>query len=95
MCGCSGTGVKIKPKAISNAVIEPCDYTVEQLQSWNERLLCVKNSGLSQSNTTINIYLGVIQSALNTPAYICFFKLNLDIIFNYIQELILNNICNE
>lgn len=94
MCGCAGNiGVRTVYTRTSQ-VIEPCDYTTEQLLAWNERLLCVKNNNLGNIQT-LNIYLGVIQSALNSPSYICLFKKNLDIIYNYIQELISNNICNE
>lgn len=95
MCGCSNGNVGVR--VVYNRtqqVIENCEYTEEQLQSWNQRLLCVKNNNLGNLQT-LNVYLGVIQSALNSPDYLCLFKKNLDIIFNYIQELISNNICNE
>lgn len=97
MCNCTNTNTISIPtrSRTQHNTNEPCDYTIEQLETWYNRLQCVKNNNFYTSLQTINVYLGVLQSAINSPLYICLFKINLDIIYGYIQSLIIDNICNE
>lgn len=93
-CGCSGGGGVVLSsfrRAKNNNIAQDCDYTVELMLIWKEKLLCVQNQNLYQeigyNKYKINFALGTVQSAINT-GNVCYFKKQLDQVNNIILTLI-------
>ena len=93
-CGCGagvvvGTTSQLLPNTQQqNSQIENCEYTVEQLNSWLDKLICTKDSGLyislGLSGLQMNKHLGNVMSALNYKSNICYFKNDLDLAADFI-----------
>lgn len=95
MCGCQNS-VPYSPSSARSipqqASMEPCNYTVEILSIWRDKLICIKEQNKYNDIQTpegiLNSYLGVVISALNSPQSICLFKNELDIISATIIKII-------
>lgn len=99
MCGCTGSGIissyvpGLGQAAPTGYTPEDCDYTTEVIRNWYNMFDCVKKNskqadiGLSVEN--VNSYLGYIQSALNYPDNLCYYKDKLDdILLNIVPRII-------
>lgn len=94
--GCSSCGFSSsapsKPMAAKLTVQHSnCDYTVELMFIWKEKLLCIKENNLysevGYNKYKINFALGTVQSAINT-GNACYYKTSLDDINLIILSLI-------
>jgi hypothetical protein len=60
----------------------PCDYTVDVLKVWAEKLTCFKQKGLYVSYNVrpadLNRALGDVLSAINYPTFPCYYQKELD-----------------
>lgn len=76
---------------------EECIYTLQILQNWNNRLLCIKENQtfdiISSTAQEINGFLGVVQSAMSNPNNICYFASHLSLIGNTIVKIINSGQC--
>ena len=74
-----------------------CPYTLDQMKIWSNLLICFKEKGYySQygiSGQQLNAALGIVLSALNYPTNICYFKSDLDNIFNVITIIVNSGKC--
>lgn len=89
MCGCAGTVGTTTQGLIhyspnQNLQIEDCEYTIEQLKVWLDKLICAKDTGLyleiGISGQLMNKHLGIVMSAINYASNICYFQTDLDLI---------------
>jgi hypothetical protein len=74
---------------ISTNSSEPCDYTINTIKVWLEKVNCFKNKGLYVNYTLfpkkkLNAYIGILLSALNHSSNICYFKNQLSEIETFI-----------
>lgn len=74
-----------------------CQFTEEILNTWKDKLLCVKNQSLYETvniqEKDINVYLGVVLSALNNTSNICYFESHLQTISPKIIQIIVLSQC--
>lgn len=56
----------------------PCEYTVELLQSWFDKLTAIKANNQADligiTYARLNACLGIVQSAINYSTYPCYFS---------------------
>lgn len=73
------------------------NYTVPQLQIWLSKLNCIKlqhkYADYNITPSTLNSYLGIVQSAIRNPENIGYFEQGLITIENIIITVINNNDC--
>lgn len=94
----------LKQQAAKNNVpkvnYEPidCDYDLEKLQDWNNKLNCFKEKSLFKqynvSGQLLNKYMGIVLSALNSKNP-CYFKEKLDQISSFILIIDNSNKCTQ
>lgn len=100
-CGGSAAGTSIPLiypfNSIQESVHDPCDYTIEQLKVWRDKIVCFKDkSYYVEYNITpaeINRNLGNVISAINYDTNLCFFKPQLDIALDLINIIINSGKC--
>jgi hypothetical protein len=102
MCNCGASVVQQSPvytqqTVTNNISIEDCEYSMDQLRGWLDKLICCKDKGLyitlGISGPLMNKYLGDVMSALNYPTNPCYFKNSLDIIGDVIILINNSNLC--
>ena len=87
---------------VSNGVSQPvspfvtpegCDYTIEQLKTWQIKLVCCKDTllylKLGINAQTMNKYLGLVMSAINYPSNPCYYESLLPNDFEQISNFII------
>lgn len=95
MCGCSsGASTTLTLNKVASfsenklRAEEPCDYTIEQVNNWLDKINCYADKALYlTTNITkrrLNIYIGALKSAKNYPSNLCYFKKELQEIENII-----------
>jgi hypothetical protein len=77
-----------------------CQYTIEQVLAWLERVECVLKQAVYKQipNITkkqVNSYVGTLLSAKNYANNICYFEKELDEIESFITILTLKNLCSN
>ena len=104
-CGCgagaSSSVASITSPRISSAPITfsgECIYTFEQVQDWLEKLNCFNNNGListipSITQRKLNMYIGIVLSAINYASNVCYFKSQLDEVQSFITIVISTGQC--
>ena len=78
-CPCENSGILNSPIVeeylpFNNkpCVTVNCNYTINQLTIWKDRLICIKSKIIGQESL-INKYLGIVISAINYPTNVCYF----------------------
>lgn len=98
-CGCGSSSSSSQPVLTSNKnriePIENCDITHENLITWKNFLTCIKTNNYFTKakidKTTVNQFLGIVQSGLNYPTNYCYFYEQLDFFrTNILPNLITN-----
>jgi hypothetical protein len=78
------------PKTIAGSGTD-CEYNEAQLLGWRELLLCLKARNLydtfGTSEKAVNAALGIIISAINQRANLCYYQGRLDRIFPLIISI--------
>jgi hypothetical protein len=97
-CGRSGGGITMQqnPYNPPTPVDTNCAYTFDQITIWKNKLSCIKNNGLFNNvgvnEYTINSYLGICLSALNS-GQICYFSSYFDSMVSLIQAISQQTTC--
>ena len=96
-CGCGGGVASRQTYERKNMVSDPseCNITKSDIQSWLTVLNCMKTSERFDkadiSEKEVNIFIGIMQSALNYPDNYCIYKVHLDYFKdNHLPKLLLN-----
>lgn len=72
----------------------PCDYTLETMLDWKQKLICASNNNIIlTSQAQFNQYMGIILSGINFIPNICYLKRELDNIQPIILSIINVGIC--
>lgn len=79
---------------------EECQFTIEQVSNWLEKVKCVQSQGLytqipNITKKQINIYLSTLLSARNYASKPCYFKNELEEVESFITILIALDLCNN
>lgn len=106
MCGCganvsANVANSVAPAyRVQSATVResgPCDYTIENIDSWLEKVNCFKDKGLyvgtHVTTKQLNIYIGVLLSAKNYKDNICYFRTELSEIEGFITFVINTGQC--
>lgn len=72
--GCSACGHSLPARVGSNRtrpeISGDCSYTLDLIDIWYSKLLCVKEKNLHEllgiTKYKLNVYLGIVKSAINT-----------------------------
>lgn len=107
-CGCGSTPTIVASEMVApqyqvqptNFRNEPCDYTLEQITSWLNKVNCFKDNAYqgfvpSITNTQLNIYIGTLMSVQNFRGNICYYKPELEEIESFIIVITSLNLCQE
>lgn len=88
-----GNTAYIAPTVYSGPI--DCNYTVDQIRSWKDKLICVRDiyANYGMSSQQFNSYLGVVYSITNFPNNPCVFKNELDKINLIIINIINSGVC--
>lgn len=82
----------------TNISFDGCTYTLEQLQDWLTKIKCFREKGLlanipSVTNRLLNMYEGIVLSAVNYASNVCYFKKQLDDVQSFITVVISTGQC--
>lgn len=77
---------------------EECEFTIEQISEWYDRVNCVRTQGLylqipNITTKQINIYVGTLSSAKNYADKICYFRRELEEVESFITVLTALDLC--
>lgn len=98
-CGGGGGGVSFTPTVRPSFVQNPpeqqqdqsCPFTLDMLQGWLTQVQCYRTNGFyvgtSITLRQLNIYLGVLKSAINYPTNFCWLATQLAEIQAFIMLL--------
>lgn len=103
MCNCGGGGGGggydssfISRSNNSTPSNTDCDITLENLTTYKNMLLCIRNNNkyvqAKIAFTTVNMYMGIIQSALNYPDNYCYYMESIANFQSSILPLIVANV---
>lgn len=70
-----------------------CEYTLEMMLDWKEKIICAKDAGLINSEAIYNKYMGIILSGINFSSNICYLVKDLDSIKPAIINIINSGVC--
>jgi len=106
MCGCSSGNATIATRSFATRSVPPidetqqsdCVYTLDQVNSWLEKVTCFKDKGLYTTMPNITQaqlvnYRGILLSTLNYPTNVCYFKKQLDEIKSFVTVILSTGQC--
>ncbi len=96
-CGKSGVYSLYKESQQPRVINNDCDYNLEQLVDWKNKLFCVRDNeyfyALQITKRDLNSYIGIVLSGITLEYNICFLVNQLNRVKPVIMKIINSGLC--